>query len=45
MEYTSIEQQTLAMMRRTDFKNLSKSDVLSIASNLVNCVLMSQKKL
>lgn len=34
MEYTPIEQQTLAMMRRTDFKNLSKSDVLSIASKL-----------
>lgn len=34
MEYTSIEQQTLSMMRRTDFKNLSKSDVLSIASKL-----------
>lgn len=34
MEYTPIEQQTLAMMSRTDFKNLSKSDVLSIASKL-----------
>lgn len=34
MEYTPIEQQTLAMMRRTDFKNLSKSDVLSIASKI-----------
>lgn len=34
MEYTPIEQQTLALMRRTDFKNLSKSDVLSIASKL-----------
>lgn len=34
MEYTLIEQQTLAMMRRTDFKNLSESDVLSIASKL-----------
>ncbi len=34
MEYTPIEQQALDMMRRTDFKNLSKSDVLSIASKL-----------
>lgn len=34
MEYTPIEQQTLAIMRKTDFKNLSKSDVLSIASKL-----------
>ncbi len=34
MEYTPIEQQALDLMRRTDFKNLSKSDVLSIASKL-----------
>lgn len=34
MEYTPVEQQTLALMRRTDFKNLSKSDVLSIVSKL-----------
>lgn len=34
MEYTPIEQQALDMMRRTDFKNLSKNDVLSIASKL-----------
>lgn len=34
MGYTPIEQQTLAMMRRTDFKNLSKSEVLSIVSKL-----------
>ena len=32
MEYTPIEKQALGMMRRTDFKNLSKTDVLSIAS-------------
>ncbi|MDE7267945.1 MAG: hypothetical protein K2N89_10815 [Lachnospiraceae bacterium] len=34
MEYTEIEKQALDMMRRTDFKNLSKNDVLSIASKL-----------
>ncbi len=34
MEYTPIEQQALDMMKRTDFKNLSKSDILSIASKL-----------
>ena len=34
MEYTLIEQQALDMMKRTDFKNLSKNDVLSIASKL-----------
>ena len=34
MEYTPIEQQALDMMKRTDFKNLSKSDVLSITSIL-----------
>lgn len=34
MEYTPIEQQALDLMRRSDFKNLSKSDVLSIASKL-----------
>lgn len=34
MEYTPIEEKTLAMIRRTDFKNLFKSDVLSIASKL-----------
>lgn len=34
MEYTPVEQQALDLMRRTDFKNLSKSDVLSIASKL-----------
>lgn len=34
MEYTPVEQQALEMMKRTDFKNLSKNDVLSIASKL-----------
>lgn len=34
MEYRPIEKQALAMMKRTDFKNLSKTDVLSIASKL-----------
>ena len=33
-EYTAVEKQALDMMRRTDFKNLSKNDVLSIASKL-----------
>lgn len=32
MEYTLVEQWVLDMMRRTDFKKLSKKDVLSIAS-------------
>lgn len=34
MEYTQNEKQVLDLMRRTDFKNLSKNDVLSIASKL-----------
>lgn len=34
MEYTLIEQRTLDTMKRTDFKNLSKNDVLSIAFKL-----------
>lgn len=34
MEYTPIEKQALDMMKRTDFKNLLKTDVLSIASKL-----------
>lgn len=33
-EYTVSEKQALDMMRRKDFKNLSKNDVLSIASKL-----------
>ena len=34
IEYTEIEKQALNMMQRTDFKNLSKNDVLSITSKL-----------
>ncbi len=34
MEYTQIEQQALDMMKRTDFKNLSKNDTISIVSKL-----------
>lgn len=34
MEYTPIEKQVLALMERTDFKNLSKNDVISYASKL-----------
>lgn len=34
MEYTDIEKQVLSKMQRTDFKNISKSDVISFASKL-----------
>lgn len=34
MEYTPMERDVLAMMQRTDFKNLSKSDVISFASEI-----------
>lgn len=34
MEYTDKEQQVLSLMQRTDFKNLSKNDVISFASKL-----------
>ena len=34
MEYTPIEKDVLAMMQRTDFKNLSKGDVISFASKI-----------
>lgn len=34
MEYTPIEKDVLSMMQRTDFKNLSKNDVISFASRL-----------
>ena len=34
MDYTDEMKQALALMNRTDFKNLSKSDVLSIVSKL-----------
>lgn len=44
MEYTPIEKQALDMMKRTDFKNLSKTDVLSIASKLSKKVPVPGKK-
>lgn len=34
MEYTPTEKDVLAMMQRTDFKNISKGDVISFASKL-----------
>lgn len=34
MEYTPVEKDVLAMMQRTDFKNLSKGDVISVASKI-----------
>lgn len=34
MEYTSNEKQILSLMERTDFKNLSKNDVITFASKL-----------
>lgn len=34
MEYTRAEKDTLEMMQKTDFKNISKNDVLSITSKL-----------
>ena len=34
MEYTDIEKQALSLMERTDFKSLSKNDVISYASKL-----------
>lgn len=34
MEYTDIEKQVLTLMERTDFKSLSKNDVISYASKL-----------
>lgn len=34
MEYTDIEKQVLSLMERTDFKSLSKNDVISYASKL-----------
>lgn len=34
MEYTSNEKQILSIMERTDFKNLSKRDVISFVSKL-----------
>ena len=34
MEYTQLEKDILAMMQRTDFKNISKGDVISFASKI-----------
>lgn len=34
MEYTPMEKDVLSLMQRTDFKNISKSDVISFASKL-----------
>ncbi len=34
MEYTPMEKEALSLMQRTDFKNLSKNDVISFASKL-----------
>lgn len=34
MEYTNKEKQILSLMERTDFRNLSKNEVLSYASKL-----------
>ena len=34
MEYTPMEKEVLSIMKRTDFKNLSKMDVISFASKL-----------
>ncbi len=34
MDYSGPEKQALEMMKRTDFKNLSKNDVVSIVSQL-----------
>ena len=34
MEYTDKEQLVLSLMQKTDFKNLSKNDIISFASKL-----------
>lgn len=34
MEYTPVEQDVLEMMKRTDFKNISKGEIISFASKL-----------
>lgn len=36
MEYTPIEKETLNLMKRTNFKNLTKADVIGITSQLAN---------
>ena len=44
MEYTPMEKDVLAMMQRTDFKNISKGDVISFASKIGELVLKWPKK-
>lgn len=39
MEYTNNEKHVLSLMDRTDFKNLSKIDILSYASKLTRRTL------
>lgn len=34
MEYTPVEQDVLDLMKRTDFKNISKGEIISFASKL-----------
>ncbi len=34
MEYTPMEKDVLDMMQRTEFKNISKGDVISFASKI-----------
>ena len=34
MEYTPMEKDVLDMMQRTDFKNISKGDVISFSSKI-----------
>ena len=34
MEYTPMEKDVLSLMQRTDFKNLSKNDIISFTSKL-----------
>lgn len=36
MEYTPLEKETLDLLKRTDFKNLTKADVVGITSQLAN---------
>ena len=44
MDYTDKERQVLSLMQRTDFKNLSKNDIISFASKLENCDQKLQRK-
>ena len=34
MEYTPMEKSVLSLMQKTDFKDISKSDVISFASKI-----------